>query len=151
MQKKWLFCDVFKTSQKHLKKHVFCATSLRCLEHISKKMSFLWCLWDVSKTSLACICEISKIPHKNNFDFCRVITICDKIDVGPLETLKKWNIFWEQCVDISGLISAWEFWQVSDRQSPVVGVLFTTFSDIFRLVELYIACCHYELCWNTET
>ena len=32
---------------------------------------------------------------------------------------------------ISELISAWVFWQVNDRQSPVVGVLFTTFSDFF--------------------
>ena len=33
------FCDVFKTFQIHLKKDVFYVTSLRCLEHISKKMS----------------------------------------------------------------------------------------------------------------
>ena len=34
-------------------------------------------------------------------DFRRVITISDKIDVGPLETLKKLNVFWDQCIDIN--------------------------------------------------
>ena len=66
-QKRCLFCDVFKTSQKHLKKDVFCVTSLRRLEHISKKMSFPWRLWDVSKTSLASIFGFPKICHKNDF------------------------------------------------------------------------------------
>ena len=50
-QKRWLFCNVFKTSQIHLIKDVFCVTSLRRLENISKKMLFPWRLWDVSKTS----------------------------------------------------------------------------------------------------
>ena len=61
------FCDVFKTFQKHLKKNVFCVTYLRRLEHISKKMSFQWHLWDVSKTSSVSICSFSKIPHKTAF------------------------------------------------------------------------------------
>ena len=78
-QKRCLFCDVCKTSQKHLKKDVFCMTSLRCLKHISKKMSFLWHLWDVSKTSLAGICNFSKIPHKMVLcDFRRVTEILVK-------------------------------------------------------------------------
>ena len=46
----------------------------------------------------------------------------------------------------SGLISMREFWQVKDRQNPVVNVLFTTFSHFFRLIKLYITCFHYELC-----
>ena len=85
-------------------------------------------------------------------DFRRLITISDKIDVGPWETLKKWNVLWEHCIDInqsslpSGLISTWEFWQVKDLQNPIVNVLFTIFSDFFRLIKLYITCCHYELC-----
>ena len=45
-QKRWLFCDALKTSQIHLKKDVFFVTSLRRLEHISKKMSFPWRLWE---------------------------------------------------------------------------------------------------------
>ena len=45
-------------------------------------------------------------------------------------------------MSISGLIFAWEVWQVKDHQSPIVSVLFTTFSDFLRLVRLYIACCH---------
>ena len=34
------------------------------------------------------------------YDFRWVIKIADKIDVGPLETLKKLNVFWEQRTDI---------------------------------------------------
>ena len=34
-------------------------------------------------------------------DFRRVITISHKIDVGPLETLKKWKVFWEQYIAIN--------------------------------------------------
>ena len=34
-------------------------------------------------------------------DFSNVITISDKIDVGPLQTLKKWKVFWEQCIAIN--------------------------------------------------
>ena len=41
-QKRRLFWDVFKTSQIHLKKDAFFVTSLRRLNYISKKMSFLW-------------------------------------------------------------------------------------------------------------
>ena len=109
ISKETTFCDAFKTSQiylkkdiffvtslRGLKKDVFCMTSFRRLEHISKNMSFPWHLWDVSKTSLAGICDFSKIPHKMvSCDFRRVTEIFDKIDVRPLETLKKWNVFWE--------------------------------------------------------
>ena len=92
-QSRWLFCDVFKTSQKHLKKNIFYMTSLMRLENISKKMSIPWRLWDISKTSLASICNFSKIPWKNDFVWFafRVITISGKLDVRTLETLKKWN------------------------------------------------------------
>ena len=90
-QKRCLFCDIFKTSQIHLKKDVFFVTSLRRLKNISKKMSFPWRLWDVSKTSLASIFGFSKIRHTKmiSCDFRRVITISDKMDVGPSETLRK--------------------------------------------------------------
>ena len=43
--------DISKTSQKHLKKDVFFATSVRRLKYISKKMSFLWPPYHVSNTS----------------------------------------------------------------------------------------------------
>ena len=64
-QKRWLFCDVFKTSQIHLKKDVFCVTSLRRLNNISKKNSFPE--RPQKYLSLASICDFSKIPHKNDF------------------------------------------------------------------------------------
>ena len=51
-QKRLLFWGVFKTSQIHV-----------------KKMSFVWRLWNVSKTSLASICDFSKIHHKNDFEW----------------------------------------------------------------------------------
>ena len=120
------------------------------------------CLFrDVSETSQKYLSQVflvfQKYPTKMiSCDFRKVFTIFDKIDVGPLETLKKWNVLWEQCTDInqssllSGLISTWEFWQANFCQSPIVGVLFTTFSDFFQLIKLYIICCHYELYWNTE-
>ena len=88
-QRIWLFCDVFKTSRAYLKKDVFRVTFLKRLEHISKNMSFTWRLWDISKTSLASICDFSKIQKYNTkmilCNFGRVITKFDKIDVGPLE------------------------------------------------------------------
>ena len=133
--------DFSETSQKHLTRDVFFVTSLRPLEHISKKMSFPWRLWDVSKISLESI-----------FGFQKYVKISDKTDVALSETLKKWNILWEQCIDInqsslpSGLISTFGFWQVKDRQNPIVSVLLTTFSDFFRLIKPYITCCHHELC-----
>ena len=119
-----------------------------------------WCLFgDVSETSQKHLLQVFLIFQKCFTkiilcDFRKVITIPDKTDVEPLETLKKWNVFWEQCIDtniksfmsLSRLISTWEFWQVNDRQSPEICALFTTFSDFFRLVKLYITRCYYELC-----
>ena len=130
-------CDAFKTSRTYLSK--------RCLFR------------EVSETSQKHLSQVFLVFQKYvtkmiSCNFRRLITISDKIDVGPSETLKKWNVLWEQCIDInqsslpSGLISTWEFWQVKDRQNPIVSVLFTTFSDFFRLIKLYITCCHYELC-----
>ena len=145
--------DISETSPKHLKRGVFCVASLRCLGHISKKMFFPLYFWDVSKTSLASILVFLKyITKMISCDFCRLITISDKIDVAPSETLRKWNALWEHCIDInqsslpSGLISTWEFWEVKDLENTIVSVLFTTFSDFFRLIKLYITCFHYELC-----
>ena len=155
-QKRWLFCDVFKTSQIHLRKDVFFVTSLRRLKNISKKTSFLWHLWGVSKNLSQVFAVFQKYPTKMiSCDFHRVITVSGKIDLGLLETLKKWNVFRayisiKSVMSISGLLSAREFWQVTDCQSPILGVLFTTFSDFFRLMKLYITCCHYEMCWNTD-
>ena len=101
-QKRCLFCDVFKMSQKHLKRDVFCVTSLRRLENISKKMSFR----DVYETSQKLLSQVFLVFQKYvtkmiSCDFRRVITISDKIDVGPSETLKKWNVLWEQCININ--------------------------------------------------
>ena len=118
-QKRCLFRDVSETSQKHLSQ-VFLAFQ----KYFTKMISC---------------------------DFRRLITISDKIHVGPSETLKKWNVLWEQCTDINQVCPVgWylreEFWQVKDRQNPVVNVLFTTFVHCFRLIKLYITCCHFELC-----
>ena len=130
-------------------------TSLRRLKHISKKMSFPWHLWDVWKIFLAGICDFSKIPQKMVLcDFRRLNEIFVKIDMGPLESFKKWN---EQCmvidqvcheypyVSVIWLIYAWEFWKVNDHQSSVVSALFPSFSDFLWLIKLYIPCCHHNL------
>ena len=130
---------------------MFCVTLLRRLGHISKKMSFPWRLRDVSKPQVFLVFQkyLTKMVLCN---FRRLIKISDKIDVGPSETLKKWNALLEYCIDInqsslpSRQISTWEFWQVKDRENPVASVLFITFSNFFRLIKLYITCCHYELC-----
>ena len=56
-----------------------------------------------------------------SWDFRRVTEIFDKVGVGPLEALKKGNVFWEQCLAINQVchpyheISEKEFWQVNDR------------------------------------
>ena len=84
-QKTCLFFDVFKTSQIHLKKDVFQihlkkdvfqVTSLRHLNHISKKMFILSCLSCVSKINLESICDYSKISHKNGLVVIKSICGC---------------------------------------------------------------------------
>ena len=93
--------DISETSQKYLKRDVFFVTSLRRLKYISKKMSFfvasLRRLKNISRKYFWFFKNISQI----SCDFRRVITISDKIDVGPSETLWKWNVLWEQCIDIN--------------------------------------------------
>ena len=39
-------------------------------------------------------------------DIRRVITVSDKIDVRPLDSLKKSNVFWEQCIGRSTIAKA---------------------------------------------
>ena len=56
----------FKQGHSILSYSVF-VKPLRRLKDISRKMTILWHLWDVSKTSFASICDFSKIPHKNDF------------------------------------------------------------------------------------
>ena len=85
-QKGLLFFDAFKMSQ----------TS----QNISKKMSIPWRTWDVSKISLTSICDFYTAKLVS-CDFRKVIAISDKLEVVSLETLKKWNVFWEQFIDIS--------------------------------------------------
>ena len=127
-QKRCLFRDVSETSQKHLSQ-VF----LVFQKYVTKMISC---------------------------NFRRLITISDKIDVGPSETLKKWNVLWEQWIDINqlnppnGLISTWEFWQVKDRQNPIVMhylllsvIFFSTDKTIYNLLSLWIVLIP---CWNTE-
>ena len=147
--------DSSETSQKHLKRNVFFVTSLRRLKNISKKMSFAWrsydvsgisqkrCLFrDVSETSLKHLSQVFLVFQKYNTkmiscDFRRLITISDKIEVGSPETLKKWNVSWERCIDVnqssvpSGLISTWEFWQVKNRQNPIVKCIIDYFQWFF--------------------
>ena len=52
-QKRHLSWDAFKTSQRCRKKDVFFEMYLRYLKDVSKKTSFLRCLWDVFEMSLS--------------------------------------------------------------------------------------------------
>ena len=93
-QKGWLFCFVFKTSQINLKKD---------------------CLFrDVSETAQKHLSQVFVIFQKYPTEmilchFPRVITISVKINMGPLEALKKWNIFLEQCIDINQLCHGYQW------------------------------------------
>ena len=85
------FCDVFKTSQIHLKKDVFYVTSLRLLEQYLKKDVFsVTSLRRLRNIILQVFLVFRKYPTKIiSCHFCKVITISDKIDMEPLETLMK--------------------------------------------------------------
>ena len=107
--------------------------SLRRLKNISKKMSFVWRLSDVSSISQKrCIfCDVSetsqnhllqvfvifqKYPTKIiSCNFRKIIIISDKIDVGPLETLKKLNVFWEQSIDINQICHEYQWVDICVR------------------------------------
>ena len=81
----WEFCEISKNT--FFTEHLWATAPQICI--------FL----DVSETSKK---YLSQIPHKNGFAwFAGVIEISDKIDVRPLETLKKWNVFWKQCIAIN--------------------------------------------------
>ena len=131
-QKSCLLCDLFKTPRTYLKKDVFSVKSLRHLKNISGKHLF------------------QKYPAKSfSCDFFRVITIFDKKDVGPLETLKKWNIFWEQCIDINQVFHEYQWADIcvrvlaSQRSSkPSRARIIYYFQWFFRLIKLYITRCH---------
>ena len=64
------------------KKYVFSVTPLRRLKNITRKSSKII---DYKKC----------VPQKILCGFRRVIRISDKTDVEPLETVKKWSVFWE--------------------------------------------------------
>ena len=110
-QKRRLFCDVFKTSQIHLKKCLFWDVFKTSQIHLKK------CLfWDVFKTSQIHLRK--DVFFVTSFRRLKYISkkmlFYVKIDVRTLKTLKKWNVvFWEQCIannqsvmSISGLMIA---------------------------------------------
>ena len=98
----------------------FRGTSHRPLRNISKEMTFLWRLWDV-ETSQKHLPQVfgtfqTYLTKKMVLcDFRMVITISNKIDVGPLKTLKKWNVFWEQCRNINHVCHEYQWADVSVR------------------------------------
>ena len=63
--------------------------------------------------------------------------ISDKIDVIPLETLKKLNVFWELYIAINQVCHEYQ-WAGISMIVGVLDVLITTFNDFFRLIRLYI-------------
>ena len=105
-QKRSFLCDVFKTSRAYLKKDVFPVTSLRRLKSISRK--YFWFSKDTSQKWFRVI-SVGLLQY-----------LIKKINMGPSETLKKWNMKSNQLYQynqsslFSGLISTYEFWQVKD-------------------------------------
>ena len=109
--KRRLFCDLFKTSQIHLKKDEFFVISLRRIKYITKKMFSC----DVFKASQTCL----KKDVYSVTSLIRLKYICwkylslfknipqkwfcsDKIKMWTLQTLKKRNVvFWEQRIAIN--------------------------------------------------
>ena len=81
-QKRWFFCDIFKASQTNLKNDVSSIPQKRCLFR------------DISGTSQKHLLQVFLIfqEYRTKMVSCnirRIITICDKIDVRPLETIKR--------------------------------------------------------------
>ena len=81
-------------------------------------------------------------------DFRGITKIFDKLDVGPLETLKKWKVFWEQCLGIHQVCHDYQWADICVRvlasqpsSKPNSSILFTTSSNFFRMIRLYINCC----------
>ena len=91
ISKRCLLCNIFKISGISQKRCLFRDVSVTSHKHLSQV--FL---------------VFQKYPTRMiSCDFRKVITISDKIDVEPLETLKKWKVFWKQSsvMSISGLMS----------------------------------------------
>ena len=47
--------------------------------------------------------------------FHSVVTIFNKTHVGLLETLKKWNVFWEQCIDTNQICHEYQWVDICVR------------------------------------
>ena len=90
-KKRFLLRDVFKTSRAYI-----------------KKMTFSW----RPGRLLNVLCPFNLRPVATG----KVITISDKIDVGPLETLKKWKVFWgKQCIDINQVCHEYQWADICVR------------------------------------
>ena len=157
-----------ETSQRPLRNISKEKTFLWRLKDISKEMSFAWRLSDVSNISQkSCLLRnISETSQKHllqvfvifqkyptimvSRNFRRVTEILDKIDMGPLETPKKWKVFWEQWIVINQVCHEYQWADIcvrvlASKQSSKsylnLSALFTIFSDFFRLIRLFISCC----------
>ena len=126
--------DISETSQKHLKRDVFFVTFLSRLKYISKKISFVWRLSDVSGMPQE-RCLFRDVSETSQKHLSQLFLVFQKY----VTKMAYYNIWQnrcgtvrntqEMCIDInqsslpSGLISKWEFWQVKDCQNPIVNVL----------------------------
>ena len=129
--------EISETSQKHLKRDVFFVTYLRRPKSISKKcllcdmmslrrlkhISEKGCLFhDVSEMLQKDLSQVFLVFQKyvtkmTWCDFRRVITISDKIDVGPSE---KWNVLSEQWIDINQVCPVGWYQRESFGKSRIV-------------------------------
>ena len=87
---KVFFCDVFKTSEIHLKKKCFSCDVFKITENLKKDIYSV----TSQKYFLKVFVTFQKYPTKLvSCDIRRVIELSDKIDVGLSKTLKKWNVY----------------------------------------------------------
>ena len=65
--------------------------------------------------------------------FRRVIEISDKIDVGPSETLKKWNVFWKQCIAINQIGRKYQWTDICVMFMSIVCMVCKSFENFGKL------------------
>ena len=136
-------CGVFKTSRTYLKKDV------RNVVTSQKHLSQVFLVFK------------KYITKMTSSDFRSVITISDKIDVGPPETFKKWNVLRDQCryqyqsirsvqwadIYVEALASQGSSKPISKCIIYFFQWFFSTDKTIYNLLSLWTVL---TSCWNTE-
>ena len=128
--------NIFKTSSRRLerRKTVTLKACWRRLQDVSKTSKSLLCEASQKHLSQVFLVFQKSVTKMISCDFCRLIIISDKIDLGPPETLKKWNVLWKHCIDINQSSLPSEI-LASQGLPKLNSKWFTTFSNFFRLIK----------------